>query len=174
MDINKVIIDTARKYIGQKEIPPNQGFIDTKFQELMEIVGWEKGFAWCALFAELVWKEAYSQRDSSMISVVDKLFSAGSVQTFVNFRNAKWEISDVPQLGALAIWQTFRNGKFEWTGHTAIVSEFNVGTKMMKTIDGNTSDRNTREGDLVAEVSSSYVKDRGTLRLRGFVYPKQV
>jgi hypothetical protein len=37
--INNIIIKTANKYVGQKELPNNSGFEDEKVQELMELVG---------------------------------------------------------------------------------------------------------------------------------------
>lgn len=169
--IQDVIIQTAKKYIGQKEIPENKGFVDKKFQELMEIVGWRMDYAWCALFAELVWKEAYSQRDSFVINELDRLFSAGSVQTLINFTNDReWQTGEVPKLGALVIWQNYKGEKPLWTGHTGIViSELN-GSNFI-TVEGNTN--SGRGSDMVLKKTRRMIWG-GDFRLKGFVYPKEV
>jgi hypothetical protein len=39
MNIQKIIVEISKQYVGQIEKPSNSGFIDEKFQELMEIVG---------------------------------------------------------------------------------------------------------------------------------------
>lgn len=174
MNIHNTIVETALKYVGQKEIPGNMGFIDKKFQELMEIVGWKPTYAWCALFCELIYKEAYSRADSSMIVTLDGLFSAGAVQTFVNFKNEGWVIEDTPIPGAIAVWQTYRNGQYLWTGHQGIVISTDMASRTFRTVDGNTSPNDGREGEMVRIVSSHLLKPRGSLRLRGFIYPMNV
>jgi hypothetical protein len=87
--INELIINEANIWIGEKEIEGNKGFLNDRFQYLMEQVGWKKGEAWCAYFAELVWKLAYSKYNSLIVDELDVLFSAGAVRTWNNFRKDK-------------------------------------------------------------------------------------
>ena len=59
--IGDKIVEIAMNYLGQEEVSGNMGFEDDEFEKKMKAVGWEKGQAWCAYFAELVWKEAYKE-----------------------------------------------------------------------------------------------------------------
>ena len=174
MYIQEIIIETAIKYVGQREKPPNVGFIDSKFQELMEIVGWNPSYAWCALFAELVWKESYSKYDSTIINELDELFSAGSVQTFLNFsHNKSWEINNKPIPGSLVTWQNYKNNKPLWTGHTGIVIQVDEQNGIMETVEGNTNDSGSREGEGVYLKTRSWLNQSDNFRIKGFIYPKQ-
>jgi hypothetical protein len=176
MEIHTLIVNTAYQYLFQSEQGRNNmKFIDKHFQELLEIVGWNPGDAWCALFGELVWKEAYSLADSTVINELDKLFSASAVQTYLNFKNSGIYTVDMnPGKGALAIWQRYIDGKPQWSGHLGIVTTFDTNDKTMVTIDGNTNSKGSADGDIVGFVTRSYVNDSGRLKFRGFVHPKSV
>lgn len=172
------ILETAYLYEGYQELEGNSGFKNDIFQQKMEAVGWDKGQAWCSYFAELVWKEAYGKIDSSIISELDKLFSANAVQTFENFKNAGWETGKIPFAGDIAIWAYYKNGKPKkngiWTlGHAGIVLfKINFG---FKAIEGNTNSEGGREGIEVAEKQRSLdFKNKNGLRLLGFVKPKEI
>ena len=104
-------------FLDQKEIKGNQGFNDPEFDELMREVGFEDGQAWCAYFAELVWKHALlpykgGSENSSyehIFKELDKMFSAGAVATYNNFRrNPEFQVSTTPQAGDIVIWQTYK------------------------------------------------------------------
>ena len=71
----------------------------------------------------------------------------------------------------IVIWQTYKKGKAQGTGHAAIVME--VGEDTIKTIEGNTNDKGGREGYIVASKSRSinFTNDNG-LRMLGFIKPK--
>lgn len=156
--------EVAIKYLGQTEKTGNMGFNDPAFEKKMEAVGFSKGQAWCAYFAELVFKEAYSER----LQELDKLFSASAVQTYRNFRDASYPISNVPQPGMLAIWQMQKDGKPHWSGHAGIVVSVN-SVNDFESIEGNTNDHGGREGYIVARKSRTTKKVKNGLQVLGFI-----
>lgn len=166
--IQDKIVETAKKYVGKREIPNNQGFLDSTFQKKMQEVGWMKGHAWCSYFCELVWKEAYD--DAKICSELSKLFNASATATYKNFSLAAgWTTSNKPVPGAIAIWRL----GLDWKGHAAIVTEV-VDKNTFKTIEGNTNAEGGREGIEVARKTrylNQAFKPKG-LNIVGFVIPK--
>lgn len=169
---NELIVEKARQYIGQKEIKGNAGWIDKFFQEKMTAVGWEKGQAWCAYFAELVWREVYGGLNSIIETDLRTLFSAGATKTFNNFENSskyKKYVSRKPSIGALAIF-CYGTG---WQGHVGIVTA--IRGNQIKLIEGNTNAVGGREGEEVAEktrmIDYNIVDKR--LNLMGFIHPPE-
>lgn len=178
MDIQKIIKKTALRYVGQEEIRGNLGFKDKEFEEKMITIGFKEGYAWCALFAELVWKEAYQQYDSFYIELLDKLFSPGAVKTYNNFKKSdKFEVSSEPELGAICIWRNYKDGKAHWTGHAGIVTEVDylngLRTGYFNCVEGNTNDQGGREGYIVSlkKRSLNAPKRPTQLRIYGFIIP---
>jgi hypothetical protein len=158
--------EVARKYLGQTEKPANSGFNDTVFQDKMEEVGFQKGHAWCAYFAELVFKEAIPERYDEL----DKLFSGSTILTFRNFQDAAFPIGQVPRVDSLVIWQTVKEGKKMATGHAGIVSEV-MSTWEFKSIEGNTAGGGSREGWIVAEHSRKVLASVANgLKVLGFIH----
>lgn len=172
-DIGDIIVEVAKEYIGEREIPGNQGFLDSKFQAAMEGTGWTKGDAWCAFFAELVWRTAYNKAGILIDAELNKLFSASAVATLANFKKAPdFIFSKTPTRGALCIWQHYSNGASGWEGHIGIVDEFTLST--VTTIDGNTNVHGGREGIEVGRVLRRMnfgAKDG--LVLQGFILPRE-
>lgn len=165
--MNKVV-EIARKYIGQKETINNSGFKDYDFEDRMEKVGWKQGQAWCCYFTELVWKEAYPEKQD-----LDKLFSGGAVATYTNFAKDPDYICDkIPEPGAVVIWQYYKNSVPHWTGHAGIVVSSD-GLNIY-TIEGNTNSQGGREGIEVSEKirSLDFVPKQNGLVLKGFIKPK--
>lgn len=171
MDVNK-IVEIARSYIGQTEVLGNKGFNDPSLLEKMKLAGWQPGYAWCALLAEIVWKESVG-KDSELYPALDKLFSASSLSTYYNFAHAsQFKTSQTPVAGALVIWKHGTDPK-KWEGHTGIVTVAVPGA--FDSVEGNTSgkDPNIREGYIVAEkhhLLGLKPQTKG-LNLLGFVYP---
>jgi hypothetical protein len=170
--INKIILEKAQKYIGQKELQNNSGFVDFDFWQKMKNVGHDRGEAWCALFTELVWKEAYQQYDSTKFNELDKLFSDSATKTFSNFKANGWDVNRIAESGALIIWQYHENGKPTWKGHAGIVKM--LENEFIHTIEGNTNAGGSREGDQVAEKIRKYNFEpvQKGLVLLGFIHPK--
>jgi hypothetical protein len=162
------VIDIAAKYIGETEKPGNMGFTDEDFELKMKSVGFQKSHAWCAYFAELCFKEAFPEKYTEL----DALFSAGTVQTFKNFRNSAYLIGNIPHAGDLVIWQTMKDGKPQTTGHAGIVSEVVSNTDFWS-IEGNTNDGGGREGYIVAKKARRVIPNvTNGLKILGFIQIK--
>lgn len=160
----------AFEYLGQEEIKGNMGFKDPEFDAKMDSVGMVDGYAWCCLFTELVWTEAYKDFKPEVLPLLAAEFSAGTIRTFRHFRSLKWT-GDEPEEGDIVIWQTYKNGKGKTTGHAAIVMEVHDG--YIKTIEGNTNDKGGREGYIVASKTRKIdFKNNNGLRMLGFIKPK--
>lgn len=159
--------EVAKKYIGKTEKPGNMGFNDLQFETKMIAVGFAKKQAWCSYFAELVAKEARPNK----LKDFDKLFSASAVQTFKNFKEAKYTISKVPVLDSVVIWQNYEAGKALWTGHAGIVSNV-ISSSSFQAIEGNTNDGGGRDGYIVAEKTRSTLQKKNGLNVMGFIILK--
>jgi len=157
--------EVASKYIGQTEKPGNMGFTDFDFEKRMRLVGFEKTHAWCAYFAELVFKEAYPEKFFEL----DKLFSASTVKTFNNFRDAAYLIGYAPQVNSLVIWQSYRDSKPLSTGHAGIVVSVEDHNSF-HSVEGNTNDGGGREGYIVALKKREVMADvKNGLKILGFI-----
>lgn len=169
--IRQRIIEVAESFIGMQEIPGNMGFKDERFEELMEDTGWQKGQAWCAYLVELVWKIAYND-NPEIIELLDKLFAAGAVKTFHNFKsNGSFVVDKNPKPGAIVIWQTWKNNEPYWTGHAGIVYDMQ-NSNAFTSIEGNTNSSGGREGIEVAMKTRRINFDaRNGLVLKGFIQP---
>jgi hypothetical protein len=162
------IVEIAEKYIGETEKPGNMGFNDAEFESKMKSVGFQKTHAWCAYFAELVFKEALPEKYTEL----DALFSAGTVQTFRNFKDAAFLIGNAPHAGDLVIWQTMKDGKPQTTGHAGIVHSAVSNTEFWS-IEGNTNDGGGREGYIVAKRIRKVIPDvKNGLKILGFIQIK--
>lgn len=164
------IISYAYEYIGQQEIKGNMGFKDAEFDKKMDSVGFKDGYPWCCLFTELVWIEGYKHFYSEMLPLLAKEFSAGTVRTFRHFKSLGWT-SDKPEPGDIVIWQTYKKGKAQSTGHAAIV--YGVSNNFLATIEGNTNDKGGREGYIVAQKTRKIdFNNNNGLRMLGFIKPE--
>lgn len=171
MDSNK-IIQIARSYIGKTELLGNKGFTDPSLLEKMKLAGWQPGYAWCALLAEIIWKESVGEADP-LWKLFDKLFSASALSTYYNFAHSKeFTVSQIPLPGSLVFWKHGIDPK-QWTGHAGICT---VGiSDSFSSVEGNTSgkDPNIREGYIVAEKHhflNLKSQEKG-LNLLGFIPP---
>lgn len=168
-EIGNKIAKVAEGFVGQKEIPGNMGWENSEFTKIMEAVGWKPTHAWCAYFGEAVWKLGYVDAPE-IVKEIDRLCSGSAVRTLANFKNAGATISDKPVIGALAIWQTSKNGNKKSTGHVGVVVE--VHKDHFVTIEGNTNAGGGREGDVVAKRTRKYqFHVYNGLELQGFIYP---
>lgn len=159
-----VLVEIAKKDLGKVEKPNNGGFADDQLEKEMIQVGWQKGFAWCALISERWAKKAFPAQAPQF----DKLFSASAVETFKNFQKAGYKISATPVLGAVVIWQKHDKGQPSWQGHAGIVSEV-ISDSEFKSIEGNGSVKGSREGTTVVEQRRKVVKLETGLNVLGFI-----
>jgi hypothetical protein len=162
------IVDVARSYIGQREKPQNSGFVDPVFEQDMVDRGFEPGFAWCSLFAELCATKAYPEIKAD----ISKLFSASAVKTFTNFSDSKkYLISKAPVLGSIVVFQRYKDGVKSWQGHIGIVCQV-IDSKNFKAIEGNTNSAGSREGEVVAEKTRDTNFRETGLNILGFIILK--
>jgi hypothetical protein len=150
-------IEIAKKFIGQKENTGNVFDENTPLGKILKEAGQKDGEAWCCYFTEAVFVETFRA-----------LFSASTIQTFQNFKDAGYEITDVPKVGSLVIWQRYKDGKATWQGHAGIVSKVNQDGSF-SSIEGNTNSAGSREGDSVQEKNRSLIKTDNGLNVLGFV-----
>jgi len=160
------VVENAMSYVGQQEISGNAGFQDPKFEAEMTEEGWRKGWAWCCLFAKVVFKNVYPEKSKEL----DKLFSPSCVQTFKNFRDAGYPIHALPRVGCLGLYQMVKDGVPQATGHAVIVVELN-STWEYQSVEGNSNDEGGREGKEVAHQPNRKVLKNvwNGLKLLGFI-----
>jgi hypothetical protein len=149
------ITEVANSYLGKREIPGNMGFTDKQFEKKMIDVGFQKTFAWCALFMELCVKEG----NPAFYEANKKLFSASATTSYKNFDIAK-KCSPLPAVGDGVIWR-HGNG---WQGHAGIVIGVNTAAGTIDTVEGNTDSKGGREG---IEVSRKQRKLKTPYAARG-------
>jgi len=188
--ITEKILQIADAFKGITEKPSNSGFYDNLVldewlkkefpgwslttEDMFKTAGWSLGESWCAYTAELIWKLAYSHFDSTIVHQLDKLFSAGAVQTYTNFLQSDFKTSNIPQIGSIVVYQTYKDGKAQWSGHVGVVREIQPGNVFVA-IEGNTSADGSREGTTVAAKTRKldYTFKNG-LRVKGFVLVKEI
>lgn len=162
------LIDTARKYIGQKELPGNKFIDDPKVKgdlgERIKAAGQKDGEAWCAYFVEAMLRETYPNRSGE----IDKYISASAVKTFENLKKAGYKVSKLPTVGDIVVWQKYKDGVPTWQGHIGIVSKVINGNVFMA-IEGNTSDGKSREGTTVMEHRRTLSVLTNGLNVMGFI-----
>lgn len=173
MEIGEKIALTANNFVGQTEVTGNLGFHDAEFEEMMKAVGWKRGEAWCAYFAELVWKLCYVQH-LGINKDLSELFSGSTVQTWKNFYSSgNWITSDKPSKGSVVIWQKYKGGEPHWSGHAGIVTD--IFDSKFESVEGNTNNAGGREGYIVAKKGRMYnFTTENGLRILGFIHPEYI
>jgi len=174
ININNKIVEESKKFIGQKEIKGNLGFLDKIFEEYMKTVGWKKSHPWCAYFSELVWKLAYAQIDSTYVEKLSGLFSGSVMATWDNFSdNNEFNVDQSPDKGSLIVWNSYSNSKSTKFGHIGILIDYD-GDKLT-TVEGNTNSQGGREGIEVAKKKRilNFNTPQNGLKLLGFIHPFQ-
>jgi hypothetical protein len=168
--VSQLIVEIAKASLRQKEKAGNAGFVSPAFEKRMKAAGFQSGYAWCALFAELCWTEAFAQARPELLPEIAARFTPAAVPAFRSFEQSSiFKTGKVPKVGAVAIWL---HGTTGWQGHAAIVTA--VGANSFETIEGNTNAAGGREGIEVAAKTRPllYSKLAGRLNLGGFIYPE--
>lgn len=173
--------ENALTYLGRQEMKKditndginnpvygNFGFADPAFASEMIEEGWHVGWAWCAIFARVVFVNCFPLQEN----ILRSLFSPSAVQTFNNFKKAGYQVSMEPAVDSLVIWQTIKGGVAQPTGHAGIVVSCS-GPKdptAFESIEGNTSTPGEREGYIVARHPHRVVSDvKSGLKVLGFI-----
>lgn len=154
----------ASQYIGKKEKSGNSGFEDSKFEaDMVKYGAWEKGFPWCACFLRMIFIKAYPEKSLSY----KKMISPSTRETYNNLMGFGYTCFQNPSVGAVVIWANYSSGIAQLTGHIGIVTEvLEDGT--FKTIEGNTNDSGSRNGDRVAEQHRTLRRKPNGLNVLGF------
>jgi hypothetical protein len=128
-------LEVARTQLGVREATGhNDG---AAVESYLRSVGLGKGYAWCASFIYWCFNQA-----AKALGVSNPLAQTGGVLD--HLAKTHGQIVHTPQVGDIFIMD-FGEGK----GHTGIVKE--VRGNMIVTVEGNTNDANSREGDGVYE-----------------------
>lgn len=166
------IVEFARQFIGQKEVGKNTFDSKTPLGAMIHAAGQLDGEAWCCYFAEGCAVGAYPWAEAR----IRKEFSANSVQCFKNLVDAGHRVSAFPVPGAICFMQHYENGVPTTNGHTYIVEKnLNTAFTQHATIEGNSTQQGTREGDIVANNSRKVQFEPDGLTTLGFIvlnYPK--
>lgn len=158
------LVEEARKYLGQREVPGNMGFVDPAFEAEMIEESWRKTWAWCCVFIRVIAVNAFPEHAAKL----RKLITPSVMQTFRNLRDAGYAISYTPTVGYICFYQLYKNGKPQGTGHVSVVSKANG--ELYSDISGNTNEAGSREGIQVGEKDHRLnTKVDNGLRAIGFI-----
>jgi hypothetical protein len=164
-----LIAENAVKWVGVKEVGNNNGFANSQFQQMLQEAGWQNTEQWCMYFVKAVHMDTFKNEKDTIKSI----FSGSTQQSFNNANNDQTGTyitltSGRPNVGDIAIWQKTNDPS---RGHAGVVIE--VGDSTFTTIEGNTSDTNIADGDLVAKkvrpLAYGVPLPNSTLKLRGFI-----
>jgi CHAP domain len=154
------IIKIAESYVGQKEIAPNKGFYDKKFEAEMKAVGFQIDYQWCALFVKLVILKAF-YNNTYRFELLKKKMNASTQLTFKYFLQNKgfWKVSTKPKVGAIINWQKISEPS---KGHFGIV--YKVSGNTFYSIEGNKNNQVS-----IVKHSLSELNITSGIKLLGFV-----
>lgn len=156
--------EEARKYLGQREISGNLGFVDPEFEKEMKEEDWQKTWPWCSCFVQLVVVNCLPDKAVN----VRKLISPSVIQTYRNLRDASYVSREIPQRDCIVIYQSYKDGKPKETGHIGIISSVDLNGRRYMDISGNTNETGSREGIMVGEKSHHFentLVDNGLRRI---------
>jgi hypothetical protein len=160
----------ASQWVGVEEIGNNQAFANSAFQSMMNQVGWHSSDQWCMYFAKAIHYNVFKNNPTEQAKI-NSILGGSSQQSYVAAKNDKsgtYTVSNTPKVGDIIIFQHKNNPS---TGHAGVVVGVN-NDNTVTTIEGNTSDTNISNGDLVAKKKRTSVIGNsigGDLALRGFI-----
>lgn len=168
-NLGNEIANEAMRWVGQKEYGKNDGFLDANFEARLRRAGWRPGQSWCAYFVRSCLEEVF-RNDPAALVPVHRVVGGGAVAIWQTAQKEPdggfWECLQKPRIGSIAVWQTVGS----WTGHTGIVCAVPNQTQF-DTIEGNTTGKESRNGDRVAihrHRNEEFFRVSG-LKLLGFV-----
>jgi hypothetical protein len=175
------VILHAKKYLGILEKGDNVGWNDPKFEEKLKNVGWKPGYQWCVYFVKAMWNDVYPflKKKTHNGQILLDYISGLSQLTYSNFiklskETTIFKVSAIPRPGDIVVWQNFKNGVGQTTGHVGLVTK--VKGDEFSTIEGNTSELGKSE-ETVSRKNHSLgemaPKNNG-LKLKGFIHYKNV
>jgi hypothetical protein len=177
-ELKKEIVTVAKKYNGLKEIPGNQGFYDKAFEQRSKQAGFQKGFAWCMIACEVFLIEAieniekkYGKDLTKLKNEVKTEITPSTIGTWNNFKESVsfLRLTANPLPGDIVIWV---NTASRGTGHAGIVIGV-LSNGSFQTIEGNTNNDGSREGNQIAIKSRLVERDGKGLDVLGFIRIKE-
>lgn len=165
-------IDVAKTFLGQHEGKNNTFDNSTPLGKAILSQGQQPGQPWCSYF--LMYCIKTSDQDDKAL---DKLVKPSAVETFNTIKAAfpaKYKTIPEPGKTYIVAWQSYKDGKVQWTGHIGLVDPSKTVGTSFQSVEGNAAEVGvTREGIQVAEVSHkadalAYQVNNG-LRLLGFI-----
>lgn len=151
-NLQYAIDDTLHAFLGVQEVgTSNSGYWIDRFHKS---VGLRPGYPWCMMFLQYVYKFV-----SDIFEMKDLIpFNTAGTKAFGNWATNKnlcrTRISDI-KVGDILVWQ---NGSSD-QGHVgAVISVTTTGGQVytIKTIEGNTSSKDYRDGGQIAEKEYTY------------------
>lgn len=133
-----------------KEIGKNKAFSSPLAEEMLKNVGWQSGETWCASLVKAVYLQCFPFDREWILQNLGKgaYVNFTTVDNLNNRGDKKYIVvkTSSPQVGDIAVW---RKGSTVF-GHTGIVTEV-ISAIKVKTVEGNTSEQNVRDGDGIYE-----------------------
>jgi len=171
--IQRLMANYAVQWVGTKEVGKNNGFANELFENMMKTVGWSNSDQWCMYFSKMIHYNTFPNDRAN----INKVLSGSTQASFVKASNDKTNtyttITENPQVGDIIIFQRKSSPA---TGHAGVVVKVN-NNNTVDTIEGNTSDKNISDGDLVARKTRTSVIGKsigGNLVVRGFIRKKNL
>lgn len=156
------LLALAVTFLGIKEnTEEGKKFIAT----FLASVGLSGNLPWCAAFVSYCIEQIEKKHGPSGV-----VQSAG-VMDMWNRTPKEFRVQS-PEKGAVAIYQSQKNGKLTSTGHAGLVLDYSK-TNIFNTIEGNTGsgDGINRDGDGVYKKNRPFPSTYASLVLRGFILP---
>lgn len=168
----KFIVANAQRWVGEKEIRGNSGFVSKELDILARNAGFQNGYAWCSIFCEVVYKLALDDLEKhtgkvfkTLRSVVIGMINPSSQLTYNNaLSTVFFKQTQTPRAGDIVIFVRTSNRAY---GHAGIVTS--VTADGFWTVEGNTNDSGSTEGDGVYKKFRKIEKDGRGLDVRGFI-----
>ncbi len=160
---NDFLLAEAIKWIGTTEKGDNAGPEVERFQKAVDGVALRE--SWCMCFVQFCVKEV-----SARLNVQSTLLRGEHCQT-VFFRSRHLEVMDQVEPGDIVVWKHGNTSQ----GHTGIVESIDRANGLLHTVEGNTGDKDMREGDGVYRKTRHLAGD-GNMEILGYLraFPKKV
>jgi hypothetical protein len=176
MQILTKITEFALQWNGVEELPGNGGWKDKKLQGLMEEVGWQVGWPWCACAVKMIYYNVFKQVDRGIADWIMEDFTASATETYQKCEESpRWRtIIKQPVEGSIVCWRKWNNGKPDWTGHEGIVISPGAGEvdSYFESFEGNTNSEGSRIGsEFALKTRRNNWGDKDGLVVEGFILP---
>lgn len=163
---NSLIINTARKYIGTKEIPKNSNR-GKDIDKFLSYCGLPTGNPYCLAFVVYTYKEAYKEKGKSTpfpkIARVSMFYRWCDghplvVKTY-SIKGLVWGAKNI-EAGDVILWKSGKDISLSsnFNGHAGL-AQYGYGIDKVKTIEANTtpgSEGNQRDGGGIYERDRTY------------------